>query len=394
MKKTFALIVVCIPTALGTSDLHDRKVAFANVNVVNPKLNYYNLLKKCSRSKSQNIWHWMTQDGAEVEAETDVTGVSSSPIPSEADLEDWERALQTGNWCQLESVKNCRDLASVCGSGIRPGRVIRTGFLSNASVRDMEIFNERLGLKTVLDLRSPRELGDDKGLIDATIFKNFDEVNWNFPECESGECKLYEGHEQRYFVSLMDEKKYKWGAIRKLKKREKAMVLLYLAAGVASKRAFQRARKVVLRRINEGGLSMLNEMLMLYSGEAVCQCLKIIATRQRHPVAVHCTAGKDRTGFISMLVLKILETPDSNIIEDYTLSDSAYRNLNDRKAMVGALKQEEVDPDRFLCAPAYVMEDTINCIIKQYGSIENYLDSIGFDEEWRAKLKESLTEDR
>lgn len=34
-------------------------------------------------------------------------------------------------------VKNIRDLASVQGSGIKPGRVFRTGYLSKASPEDV-----------------------------------------------------------------------------------------------------------------------------------------------------------------------------------------------------------------------------------------------------------------
>jgi len=295
-------------------------------------------------------------------------------------------------WCRMDAVKNVRDLASVRGAAIRPGRILRTGLLSNASPNDVGKLTGQLGLRTVIDLRSPRELGDDARLRGAPIFDGFQQVDWNDPSCPSGECELVDAGKQRYFISLIDEKKYKWGAIRKLRKREKAMVLLYLAAGIASKRAFARAKSVVLGRINEGGLSMLNELLMLYSGKGVAECLKIIATRERHPVAIHCTAGKDRTGFVSMLVLKVLGAGDGEIVADYTLSDSAYRDLNDRKAMVGALQQEDLDPDKFLCAPAYVMEDTLRCLETQYGSVDGYLDSIGFDEKWRSKLRKALTD--
>jgi len=168
-------------------------------------------------------------------------------------------------------------------------------------------------------------------------------------------------------------------------------VVLYLFGGLLSKRVFKKARDIIVRRINEGGLSLLNELLLLYSGEKVCQCLKILATPERHPVAIHCTAGKDRTGFVSMLVLKVMGTPDDAIVNDYMLSGNAYADLNDRNAMVGALKQEDLDPDKFLCAPGYVIEDTIDCIIKQHGSIEKYLDSIGFDQNWRDKLRKSLS---
>lgn len=39
------------------------------------------------------------------------------------------------------------------------------------------------------------------------------------------------------------------------------------------------------------------------------------------------------------LTLAVLGVPDSAIVDDYAESDSAYRDLNDRQAMVGALAQ-------------------------------------------------------
>lgn len=49
--------------------------------------------------------------------------------------------------------------------------------------------------------------------------------------------------------------------------------------------------------------------------------------------------GKDRTGLITMLVLSVLGATDEQIVADYVLSDSAYKDINDKKAMVASLKQ-------------------------------------------------------
>jgi protein tyrosine/serine phosphatase len=49
--------------------------------------------------------------------------------------------------------------------------------------------------------------------------------------------------------------------------------------------------------------------------------------------------GKDRTGLIAMLTLHIVGASDEEIIADYVLSDSAYRDIKDSKAMVVAMKQ-------------------------------------------------------
>ncbi len=43
------------------------------------------------------------------------------------------------------------------------------------------------------------------------------------------------------------------------------------------------------------------------------------------PLVIHCTAGKDRTGFACALVLHTLGVPDEIIVEDYLLTNRFYR---------------------------------------------------------------------
>lgn len=43
------------------------------------------------------------------------------------------------------------------------------------------------------------------------------------------------------------------------------------------------------------------------------------------PFVIHCTAGKDRTGFASALILHALGVPDDIIAEDYLLTNRFYR---------------------------------------------------------------------
>ena len=54
--------------------------------------------------------------------------------------------------------------------------------------------------------------------------------------------------------------------------------------------------------------------------------------------------------------------------------------------------QNNLDPEKFLRAPREVIDHTLTYIEKRYGSVNDYLDSIGFTEEKRAKLKAALTQ--
>jgi protein-tyrosine phosphatase len=94
-----------------------------------------------------------------------------------------------------------------------------------------------------------------------------------------------------------------------------------------------------------------------------------------HPMVFHCTAGKDRTGLMAMLLLGALGVSDDNIVADYELT-TRYRS-NKRLAILGPeLEKAGVDIEAvrpFLTAQAPVMAATIEALKARYGSIDGYL---------------------
>jgi len=138
---------------------------------------------------------------------------------------------------------------------------------------------------------------------------------------------------------------------------------------------------------------MLNDLLLRFGAPGIKYVLDLISDKNRHPVAFYCTAGKDRTGMIAAIILALLGAEDDAIVEDYSLSANVYAEMNDHKAMVGALSQRSLDAKTFLGAPPQVMKDTLKNIRDTYGSVEGYLDFIGFDEKSRQRLKYALTDE-
>ena len=55
-------------------------------------------------------------------------------------------------------------------------------------------------------------------------------------------------------------------------------------------------------------------------------------------------------------------------------------------------EQHDLDPGKFLVAPEYVARDVLEYLRSEYGGVNAYLDSIGFDEGWRAQLRKAVTE--
>lgn len=436
---------------------------------------------------------------------TITSGISASSDERTPDEESFfakTKALCTERNLNLSKVKNARDLSSVRDSPIKSGRVFRTGRLSDASTSDQDLLLGKIGVRTLVDLRSPTELKDDPTLDREEVFGEFTSLIWDerdhgvVKELRSGEprikaknrkkilghvkelvegakdgvdaathnmkhdkssehedgsdlvmaaadlasvtveaddeliveadpvlldddsvsndddgekskkriVKIYQpgtiyedkgrdGRKERHFVSIMNELKYVRGTVSKVRKRDIAKVLIKSPGAIVSKRVRSSIKEPFLKEINGGGLPMLNELLLKYGAPGIKYVLDICKDRSRHPVAFYCTAGKDRTGVIAAIMLAVAGAPEEDIIEDYSLSANVYAEMNDHKAMVGALSQRSLDAKTFLGAPPQVMRDTLATLRKNYGSVENYLDSIGFDENDRTTLKSALQDE-
>ena len=102
----------------------------------------------------------------------------------------------------------------------------------------------------------------------------------------------------------------------------------------------------------------------------------------RAPLVIHCTAGKDRTGFACALILHTLGVPDDVISEDYLLTNQFYRrDPNSASDLPDHVKQVlgSVQP-AFLGA-------AFEAIDADYGSLETYLrDGIGLGAAERTAL--------
>jgi protein tyrosine/serine phosphatase len=195
---------------------------------------------------------------------------------------------------------------------------------------------------------------------------------------------------ERHFVSIMNELKYVKGTVSKVRKRDIAKVIIESPGALVSKRVRGHIKKPFLDEINGGGLPMLNELLLQYGAPGIHYVLDLCKDRNRHPVAFYCTAGKDRTGMIAALMLSAVGVEEEDIVEDYSLSANVYAEMGDHKAMVGALSQRSLDAKTFLGAPPQVMRDTLKTINEKWGSVNGYLDWIGFGEDDRKQLKSAL----
>lgn len=99
------------------------------------------------------------------------------------------------------------------------------------------------------------------------------------------------------------------------------------------------------------------------------------------PMLVHCSAGKDRTGVGSALILTALGVPRNIVVSDYALSEKHQQTTlrpahadGAANSTMSAMAQLPPEVLRVLMRtePAYI-EATLQAIEGEYGSVEGYL---------------------
>ena len=224
---------------------------------------------------------------------------------------------------------NARDLGGLTtieGKAIRKGLLLRAANLSQATEADLSKLRQDYRLSSVIDLRTTVERKERPDRIPEGVEYR---INPIFDEATAGITR--EGDTPSPF-SLPD------------------MVSLFQTMIVA-----------------EPCRAALHEVLT------------VIFTHDYEKGAVlwHCTAGKDRGGIVSSLVLAALSVSREEIMKDYAVNadefivqaDALYRR---------ALRSGRPEPvaaavrDVFLALPRY-MESAFRAIDEEYGSSESYL---------------------
>jgi protein-tyrosine phosphatase len=105
-------------------------------------------------------------------------------------------------------------------------------------------------------------------------------------------------------------------------------------------------------------------------GPVLTEAFQVLASADSLPAVMHCSAGKDRTGVLSALLLAFLGVPDETIVQDYALSAAAMGRL------LGRLKAEYPDAvdqvDKYAPAILHVVPETMEQFLAtlrlEYGS--------------------------
>ena len=248
--------------------------------------------------------------------------------------QNYDRHLRFG------SVMNFRDIGGYRGARGKTvlwRRVFRSGEFQKITREELDRLTQELGVASIIDLRSDFELKKrGTGLLDGYDIKYYNIALMTDDDDPNNNARRYDKLTNLgdFYLDLMRQKEF---------------------------------------------------------GTRVVEALQMIADPSNHPLVFHCAVGKDRTGILTAMLLKLLGVRESDIIEDYTLSEPYIDEL---LAKIRANPKEGEDvpdiPDCFWKASAESMKILLFTLKKEYGSVEKYLLEMGMTFDLPKQLKSIL----
>jgi len=117
-------------------------------------------------------------------------------------------------------------------------------------------------------------------------------------------------------------------------------------------------------------------------GPVLTSAIQALATGDALPAVMHCSAGKDRTGVLSALILAFLGVPDETIVADYALSAAAMGRLLERLKAEYPEAQDAVE--KYAPAILHVVPETMEQFLADlrarygtYGALAESLEVTG-----------------
>lgn len=124
--------------------------------------------------------------------------------------------------------------------------------------------------------------------------------------------------------------------------------------------------------------------LLSEAKDRVKTIFETIADAQDGVVLFHCTAGKDRTGVLAMLLLGLVGVADYDIAANYQISYTYLRQTKFYKEL-----EETAIPQMLQSKEEWILK-SVDYIKKNYGSVLNYLVSCEVDNDAIALVRNRL----
>ncbi len=242
--------------------------------------------------------------------------------------------LSNKNQIEIKKINNFRFLGGINnseGKKLKDSLIYRSGNLHQLKSRSFDEF-EKFNINKVIDLRTKQEIIKEPDQIPKNIsYKNY---------------------------PAFEDKNNEMANAKKLALKGK------ISANDADKRMI----KFYTDYISE-------------NPEVIKKIITEILDSQQ-PILYHCTAGKDRTGMITALILKILKFDDSVIFEEYLQSNNIRQKVIQKrlnlannlhfifpKLDIGVIEKTSWIERNYL-------QSAFNEIDKKYGSMDNYIHQV------------------
>lgn len=243
---------------------------------------------------------------------------------------------------QLEKVYNTRDLGgfkTLDGRAIRPHKLIRSGELYNLSDNDKKILLNEYELKTIIDFRTKTERTEkpDPVLSGVNVVIN----------------------------PILEEK----------------------TLGITKENNSQTdSNSMLIKYIDKSNFNGEKYMMNIYRS-IICDSFPLKQYRNFFNILLHtkngallwhCSAGKDRVGVGTALLLSALDVPKELIVEDYLIVNEFTKNQIDSLVNIIASKVKNITDIRHIQALFEVKESYINSVFdaidSNFGSMKNFLE--------------------
>lgn len=238
-----------------------------------------------------------------------------------------ERSITFGN------VFNFRDLGGYRGHGgrtVRWGRLFRADDLCRLDDADLTRLGD-LGIRTVVDLRRPREVERMGRVAEGTytwVNAHVVHTEWQWAEFPDPQSRV------------------DWLA--------------------------ERYADMVER-----------------GGPAIGEALRLVADPDAAPLVFHCISGKDRTGLVAAFTLHLLGVSDDDVADDYALSEPAEEaNFNWYAARDPEHTLRRLDG--IAVVPREAMLAVFDSLRATHGSVRDYLRSVGVTDAHVESMREHL----
>jgi protein-tyrosine phosphatase len=252
-------------------------------------------------------------------------------------------------WIELEGAVNVRDLGGLPaadGSETIPGRLVRSDNLQALSAADVAKLVSDIGVRTVVDLRSPAEVKSEGP---APLDRVPEVRRAHYPVLAEGlgtntvDEVLLSGHEQ-------DRSRYP----------------------------------------DDPACGRYLGYLENSPGNVVAAIRGI--ARSEGAVVVHCAAGKDRTGVVVALALSAVGVTRAVVIADYAATSErlvpVFERLSDSPTYASGLAGRPMESHR---ARPETMAAFLQQVDARYGGVDRWLSANGLTDEDLALLRAKLT---